>query len=526
MLRWRNCGSGGGAERQMETMESLPVEAGAAATTASPAGWTAIVLAGDRPERDLLAERFGAEAKALVPIAGEAMIARVVRTLLGSPSVRRVLVLAQQPGRLAEGATRWLAEEPRVALGVSRSTIAESVAGVAGSNAAPWPVLVTTADHPLLTRDMVEYFIARSAPAEAALGVVERDVMLSGYPGTRRTWIRFKGGAYTGANLFALTSSRAGEGLARLAKAEADRKKPIRLLWQFGPALAFGAATRSISLADATARAGKKLGVAMAAVELPMADAGIDVDKVADHRLVEQILAGRDGRAAAARALPHEAISIFDVDRTLTRRGTYSAFLAYAAWRHAPWRLALAPAAALVFLAHKAGFVSRKRLKERMQLLLIGRRVDRDRIAAMAGDFAERIAAGGLYRDAVSRIERERREGRKIVLASAANAFYLRALADRLGIAEVVCTQSGWDGDALLPTIAGANCYGDDKLAMLRQWLADAGLGRDRVHVRFFTDHQSDACTLDWADEAYVVNPGAKLRGMAERKGWEVLRWT
>lgn len=36
-------------------------------------------------------------------------------------------------------------------------------------------------------------------------------------------------------------------------------------------------------------------------------------------------------------------LSIFDVDRTITRKPTYSLFLLFAMRRHAPWRALLLP---------------------------------------------------------------------------------------------------------------------------------------------------------------------------------------
>ena len=52
--------------------------------------------------------------------------------------------------------------------------IAESIVMVAGTEAAPWPVLITTADHPLLTVEMIEHFLRESSRSDASIGVVER----------------------------------------------------------------------------------------------------------------------------------------------------------------------------------------------------------------------------------------------------------------------------------------------------------------------------------------------------------------
>lgn len=259
--------------------------------------WTALLLAGQRPGIDPLAAAFGATWKALVPIDGEAMLARVARTLLTSPSIERVVIVAQQPAALLVGDCAWLAAEPRVGTAISSSGIAESIAALAGTAEVPWPVLVTTADHPLLTPDMVEAVIAGAAESDVAVGVVARRVLLAAYPANRRTWLRFRGDAWTGANLFALTDVHARPALIAWSAVERDRKKALRLVWHFGPLLALRALTRTITLTGALRQAGMRLGVRVAPVALPFAEAGIDVDKPTDHALAEHILRRRDAGA-------------------------------------------------------------------------------------------------------------------------------------------------------------------------------------------------------------------------------------
>ncbi|UAK24295.1 NTP transferase domain-containing protein [Sphingomonas nostoxanthinifaciens] len=255
--------------------------------------WTAILLAGQRPGVDPLAAHFGQEWKALVPVAGEAMLSRVARTLLACPSIGRIVVMAQEPKALFVGDCAWLADEPRIATSVSHVGIATSVAEVAGSAAAPWPILLTTADHPLLTPAMVEAAIAGVGDADVGIGMVGRRTLLAAYPDNRRTWLKFAGEAWTGANLFALRTPAARRALLAWSAIEQDRKKAFRLIWHFGPLLALRAATRTISLAGALAKAGAAVGVRAVPVPLPFAEAGIDVDKPSDHVLAEAILTQR-----------------------------------------------------------------------------------------------------------------------------------------------------------------------------------------------------------------------------------------
>jgi GTP:adenosylcobinamide-phosphate guanylyltransferase len=256
-------------------------------------GWTALLLAGQRPGQDPLAAHFGETWKALVPVGGEPMLSRVARTLLACPSIEQVAVLAQQPDALtARPATAWLADEPGVRFLPSVASISRSVANVAGGGA-PWSVLVTTADHALLTPAMVEEFIGGVGEADVAVGVVERRNLLGSYPDNRRTWLKFRGGAYSGANLFALTGERARAALDLWASVEHDRKKGWRLMAAFGPWLLLRALTRTVTLEAGLAAAGRRLGLAAKPVVLSQPEAAIDVDKPADHALAEKILSAR-----------------------------------------------------------------------------------------------------------------------------------------------------------------------------------------------------------------------------------------
>jgi GTP:adenosylcobinamide-phosphate guanylyltransferase len=255
--------------------------------------WTAIVLAGNRPGENGFADSHGVSAKALIPVGGEPMMGRVLKTLLASPGIGRIVILAQEPEALLAGPLAWVETEPRIGTAKAGEGISLSIAQIAGSETAPWPVLVTTADHALLRPEMVEAFIAGSRGVDAAFAVVGRAVVEQAHPETRRTWLKFSDGHYSGANLFALATPPAQEPLKFWARAERDRKKALKILWFFGPMVFLRAFTRTISLDGAVTKVGRNLKIRLRAVRLPFAEAAIDVDKQADLELVERILASR-----------------------------------------------------------------------------------------------------------------------------------------------------------------------------------------------------------------------------------------
>jgi len=251
--------------------------------------WTAVVLAGSRPGRDAFAEQFGMDLKALIPVAGEPMVVRPVRALLESSNIGKILVLSQSPDRIAAE----LPDDARIQVGESRGTIAETLLGLIEEGHVRWPLLVTTADHALLDSKIVDQFCRESEAADIGIGVVERANLMKRLPESRRTWIKLRGGAFTGANLFALRSPSVAAAIELWRSVEQDRKKAWRLISLLGPAMLACAALRLVSLDEVLGQLGGRLALAIKAVRLTNPLAGVDVDKPEDHALVEAILAGR-----------------------------------------------------------------------------------------------------------------------------------------------------------------------------------------------------------------------------------------
>lgn len=219
-------------------------------------------------------------------------------------------------------------------------------------------------------------------------------------------------------------------------------------------------------------------------------------------------------------------LSIYDLDRTITRIPTWSPFLLQAAWMLAPWRIAAVPLLAPIALLRGIGLIHRDDLKQAMHRLLIGERRPAADLARVADAFAERFVVRNVYEGARRQMKRDRAEGRRIVIATAAHRFYAEPIARRLGVEDLIATEARrGPGGEVLSAIDGANCYGAAKLAGIRAWLAAEGWERGAVHIRFYSDHASDQPTLDWVDEPVAVNPHAPLARLARERGWAMMDW-
>ena len=217
------------------------------------------------------------------------------------------------------------------------------------------------------------------------------------------------------------------------------------------------------------------------------------------------------------------AITILDLDRTVTIRGTFSPFLLFAAGRHAPWRLLLTPVVILAMFGYRLRLVDRKRLKETMQRLMLGRRVSTHRLERLADAYAEHTLRRNLHVDMLGLIAREQAEGRLVILTTAAHRYYAEPIARRLGIVEVVATESVRDGESVSHRIDGPNCYGTAKAAAIAAKLVQLGLERRSVRLRCYSDDHSDLPIFLASDEPIVVNPSARLHRHACAHGWPVI---
>jgi HAD superfamily hydrolase (TIGR01490 family) len=220
-------------------------------------------------------------------------------------------------------------------------------------------------------------------------------------------------------------------------------------------------------------------------------------------------------------------LAVYDMDRTVTRRATYTPFLLHCAVRRAPWRLLLLPLVLLSMLAYAARLIDRAGLKEINHGLLLGRRIHPSELQPLVESFADRQVASNIRPGARLAIGRDKAEGRRLVLATASYRLYADAIAQRLGFDDVIGTGSiiGLD-ERVHAKIAGENCYGPAKLRMIADWVEASGLKGAHGHVRFYSDHVSDQPAFEWADEPVAVNPHGKLRQLAERRGWAIEDWS
>jgi CTP:molybdopterin cytidylyltransferase MocA len=255
---------------------------------------TAIVLAGDRTKKDSLIDHGGAGCKALIELDGAPMVRRVLDALRNSRVVDKMIMVGPEAHEVATDApiSEWI-DKGELHWHPPESSPSASAYHAMQGLAADEPVLLTTADHPLLTAEITDAFGRQSLAddVDVTVGLAPYALVKEAYPDIKKTVLRFSDGEFCGCNLFAFLTPEGRRAANFWRKIEQERKKPLLVIGLLGWWAVIRYRLGMLPLEEALAKLSKRLGLRIRAVILPYANAAIDVDSIADFVLVQGSLA-------------------------------------------------------------------------------------------------------------------------------------------------------------------------------------------------------------------------------------------
>lgn len=254
---------------------------------------TAIVLAGDRTKADSLIHHTKAGSKAMIDLDGTPMVRRVLNCLRQSKVVKRIAMAGPEASEVAtdDELQRWI-DEGQIHWSPPASSPSTSAYNAMQTLDAEESVLLTTADHPLLTPEIVDAFCRQSLAddVDVTVGLAPYALVAEAYPGIPKTVMHFSDGDFCGCNLFAFITPEGRRAAKFWRKIEQERKKPLVVIGLLGWRAVIRYRLGWLSLEEALTKLSKRLGLRMRAVILPYANAAIDVDSIADLVLVQGAL--------------------------------------------------------------------------------------------------------------------------------------------------------------------------------------------------------------------------------------------
>ncbi len=266
--------------------------------------YTAIVLAAQRYRTgDPLAPFCDNGNKCLIDMAGRPMIEWVLETLLNAPQIARVLI-STDDDRLLDALPDFAnaIADGRIALVESGSNLFVSVErALDGPVDARFPAIITTADNPLLTKEMVAHFCTEleRADVDAAIAMTPADLLRAEHPEGQRRFYAFTDGEYSNCNLYAINRAKAVAAASMFREGGQFRKKAVRILRAFGLFNFLLYFLGRLSLDDVGLRLSRTFKARIGFVRMPFSEACIDVDNERTLRIARAIL---DQRLAAEQA--------------------------------------------------------------------------------------------------------------------------------------------------------------------------------------------------------------------------------
>lgn len=152
---------------------------------------------------------------------------------------------------------------------------------------------------------------------------------------------------------------------------------------------------------------------------------------------------------------------------------------------------------------------------------LVGR--TEEEVEFVVGPFVEDVIEPIIYSDAMRCLAQHRAAGDRLLVISASAHFLVSAIAERLGIEEVLAIDLEQQHGHYSGKTRGVLTYREGKVTRLQAWLQEQG--ESLAGAYFYSDSRNDLPLLSQVDFPYAVNPDPTLRAHAEQAGWEILSW-
>lgn len=239
----------------------------------------AILTAGGIPSADEKLYSFTQGGyKAMLDVAGKPMIRWVLDAISASRFIDRVIVIGLPQ------ASDLHCHKPITMLenqGGLTENIRAGAAEIMRLNPQAGPAMLFASDTPAVTGAMVDWMaeVVLASDYDVIYPVIERSVMEARYPGSNRSYTRFKDKEYCGADIIGLRPQIATDDNPLWNKLTVARKSTLRQAALLGYDTLFLLMLRKLSLEEAEVMISRRLGVRGHVLVCPYAEMGMDVDK-------------------------------------------------------------------------------------------------------------------------------------------------------------------------------------------------------------------------------------------------------
>jgi HAD superfamily hydrolase (TIGR01490 family) len=213
--------------------------------------------------------------------------------------------------------------------------------------------------------------------------------------------------------------------------------------------------------------------------------------------------------------------ALFDMDRTLVRKDTASLYVRYqrdigevgrADTLRVAWWL----------LQYTFGVIDAERVATKALESYRGKR-EAWMVERCEGWFRDYVIPH-VTAEGRRAVERHQRDGDLVVIVTGATRYAAEPLARELSVEHVICTELEVDPEGCFTgRMDPPMCYGAGKIERTSRLAESVGFSLDEA--TFYSDSITDLPLLERVSRPIAVNPDARLRTLARRRGWPVERW-
>lgn len=262
----------------------------------------AIILAGgiNTPDDPLFA-LTGVEKKALIPLAGKPMVSWVVEAIWGSGLVDHIVTVGLSPAEISFGNVSVHFVE---AAGGMIDNVLVAVDKMKQINPNATKILLCMSDIPLVTPEIIRGFVEECGSQEADIyyAIVEEKTMETRFPNSKRTFVPFKDGRYSGGDIYLADITAPDKTNLDLFRALTDSRKNY---WKqarvLGLSFIIRVLLRRATVHEAAQQARKLLNLEARVVDTRYAELGMDLDKPHQYQIIKSTLEQRQAKIVSSK---------------------------------------------------------------------------------------------------------------------------------------------------------------------------------------------------------------------------------
>lgn len=135
--------------------------------------------------------------------------------------------------------------------------------------------------------------------------------------------------------------------------------------------------------------------------------------------------------------------------------------------------------------------------------------------------FMQDVIAPMMLSKAKDLVEKHRQSDDRLLVITATSLFIAQPICHALGIKDIIATEPEIVDGAFTGKVVGTPSFSEGKVERLQQWLRDNNETDDGSY--FYSDSINDLPLLMQVAHPIAVNPDAKLREQALKRGWEII---